>query len=117
MTINKMSMKEFSVVSVPANAEAIATAKSLDGNQKAELRVLANAYARKMLESETGVTEIEKNIESLETLVATLREVALKSKTQEESAEPITKRVVLKQAQVVVQQAEKVIKVIKKEDK
>ncbi len=117
MTINKMTMKEFSVVSVPANAEAIATAKSLDGNQKAELRVLANAYARKMLESETGVTEIEKNIESLETLVATLREVALKSKTQEESAEPITKRVVLKQAQVVVQQAEKVSKVIKKEDK
>ena len=115
MTINKMVMKEFSVVSVPANPEAIATAKSLDGEQKAELRSLANAYARKMLEKDNGETDITKNIDALETLVATLREVAVKSETQEVSAEPITKRVVLRQAQVVVQQAEKVIKVIKKE--
>lgn len=116
LTITKMTMKEFSVVSVPANPDAIATAKSLDGNQKAELRALANAYARKMLEKENGVTDIEKNIESLETLVATLREVAQSSKTQEASAEPITKRVVLRQAQVVVQQAENVIRIIKREE-
>lgn len=116
LTINKMTMKEFSVVSVPANPDALATAKSLDGNQKAELRALANGYARKMLEKENGASEIEKNIESLETLVATLREVASPSKTQEASAGPITKRVVLRQAQVVVQQAENVIRIIKKED-
>lgn len=116
LTITKMTMKEFSVVSVPANPDAIATAKSLDGNQKAELRALANAYARKMLETETGTSEIEKNIESLETLVATLREVASPSKTQEGSAGPITKRVVLRQAQVVVQQAENIIRIIKKEE-
>lgn len=116
LTITKMTMKEFSVVSVPANPDAIATAKSLNGNQKAELRALANAYARKMLEKENGVTDIEKNIESLETLVATLREVAQSSKTQKASAEPITKRVVLRQAQVVVQQAENVIRIIKREE-
>lgn len=116
LTINKMTMKEFSVVSVPANPDAIATAKSLDGDQKAELRALANNYARKMLEKENGASEIEKNIESLETLVATLREVAHPSKTQEASAGPITKRVVLRQAQVVVQQAENVIRIIKKEE-
>lgn len=112
ITINKMTMKEFSVVSVPANPEAIATAKSLDGTQKAELRALANSYARKMLEKADGVNEIEKNIDTLETLVATLREVAV-GKTQEASAETLTKRVVLKQAQVVVQQAETVIRSIK----
>lgn len=116
LTINKMTMKEFSVVSVPANPDAVATAKSLDGNQEAELRALANGYARKMLDKSDGITTIEKNIEQLETLVATLREVASPSKTQEDSAGPITKRVVLRQAQVVVQQAENVIRIIKKEE-
>lgn len=112
LTIAKLNMKEFSVVSVPANPEALATAKSLDGNQKAELRALGNAYARKLIDKVDGDTEIEKSIDTLETLVATLREVA-KSKTQEVSAETQIKRVVLRQAQVVVQQAEAVIRTIK----
>lgn len=117
ITINKMTMKEFSVVSIPSNPEALVTAtKSLDGNQQAELRALANAYARKMLEKTEGLNEVQKNIETLETLVATLREVAT-GKTQSASAEPITKRVVLKQAQVVVQQAESVIRSIKLKEK
>lgn len=116
LTISKMTMKEFSVVSVPANPDAIATAKSLDDSKKDELRVLARAYALKMLQDENGNDEINNSIKTLATLVATLREVADKSETQQASAEPITKRVVLRQAQVVVQQAEKVIKVIKKKE-
>lgn len=116
ITISKMIMKEFSVVSVPANSEAIATAKALDGDQKAELRALANGFARKMLEKSDGTSEIQKNIETLETLVATLREVAV-GETQKAEADQITRRVVLKQAQVVVQQAETVIRSIKLKEK
>lgn len=116
ITIDKMTMKEFSVVSVPANPEALVAAKSLDGNQRAELRALANAYARKMLSKEDGNTEIIQNIQTLETLVATLKEVA-HSEPQDVKAQVLTKRVVLKQAQVVVRQAENVIRSIKLKDK
>lgn len=113
MTISKMKMKEYSVVSVPANQEALVASKSLDGNQKAELRALANGYARKLLETQAGENEITKNIEVLETMVATLKEVAI-SKPEEEKADIITNsRIVLRQAQVVDKQIEKVIRKIK----
>lgn len=113
LTIAKLVMKEFSVVSVPANPEALATAKSLSGDQKAELRALGNAYARKMLEKDAGITEINKDIERLETLVTTLKEVAI-GKTQEDSVDEQTnRRVVLRQAQAVDQQVETVIRRIK----
>ena len=114
MTISKLNMKEFSVVSIPANPEALVANKSLDGNQTAELRALANAYARHILVKDGG-SEINKEIGVLETLVATLKEVAF-SETQDVTAgvnKIETKRVVLRQSQVVVQQAEKVIKTIK----
>jgi HK97 family phage prohead protease len=116
ITIDKMTMKEFSVVSVPANPEALVAAKSLNGKQRAELRALANAYARKMLSKEDGNTEIIQNIHTLETLVATLKEVA-HSEPQDVKAQVLIKRVVLKQAQVVVRQAENVIRSIKLKDK
>jgi len=113
MTISKMKMKEYSVVSVPANQEALVASKSLDGNQQAELRALANGYARKMLDKQSGENEITKNIEVLETLVATLKEVAL-GKPHEEKANEITStRVVLRSAQAVDHQIEEVIKKIK----
>lgn len=113
MTIDKLLMKEFSVVSIPANQEALVASKSLDGEQKAELRALANNYARKMLDQEDGVTEINKSIDSLEKLVSTLKEVA-KSEPQEESDKVNHVRVVLRQAQAVDHQIERVIKVVKK---
>lgn len=113
MTISKMKMKEYSVVSIPANQEALVASKSLDGNQKAELRALANGYARKLLDTQAGDNEITKNIEVLETLVATLKEVAL-GKTNEDMADKVTAtRVVLRQAQAVDHQIEAVIKKIK----
>lgn len=113
MTISRMKMKEYSVVSVPANQEALVASKSLDGNQQAELRALANGYARKLLDKQSGENEITKNIEVLETMVATLKEVAL-GKTQEEQADKVTAtKVVLRQAQAVDHQIEAVIKKIK----
>lgn len=113
MTIDKLLMKEFSVVSIPANQEALVASKSLDGEQKAELRALANNYARKMLDQEDGVTEINKSIDSLEKLVSTLKEVA-SSEPQEASDKVNHVRVVLRQAQAVDHQIERVIKVVKK---
>lgn len=113
ITIKGLLMKEFSVVSIPANQEALVASKSLDGNQKAELRALGNAYARKLLESEAGQTEVQKNIETLETLVATLKEVAV-SETHDDTAANNNVRVVLRQAQAVDHQIERVIKVVKK---
>jgi HK97 family phage prohead protease len=114
ITIKSLLMKEFSVVSIPANQEALVASKSLDGNQKAELRALGNAYARKLLESEAGQTEVQKNIETLETLVATLKEVAVASETHDDTAANNNVRVVLRQAQAVDHQIERVIKVVKK---
>ena len=112
MTISKLLMKEFSVVSVPANPEALATAKSLDGEQKAELRGMANMYARKMLEKDGGMTDINKQIDTLETFVATLKEVALSEPHDVEKAEE-HKTLTIKLAQTVDKQAEIVIKTIK----
>lgn len=118
LTIDKLNMKEFSVVSVPANPEALATAKSLSGEQIAELRGLANRYARKMLESEAGMNAVQKDIETLETLVTTLKEVAFSEPHEEKVDESLNRRVVLRQAQAVDQQVETVIRRIKlKEDK
>lgn len=114
LTIAKLLLKEFSVVSVPANQEALVANKSLDGNQKAELRALANSYARKMLATKDN-SELHKNIEVLETLVATLKEVAIGEPHEAKASDTINYQVVLRQAQVVDQQVETVIKVVKAE--
>jgi len=113
-TIEKMTMKEFSVVSMPANPEALVTAKSLDNEASAELRGLANAYARKCLEAKGGVSGIKKEIEVLEGLVATLKEVADVGETNGEQA--TTRRVVLRSTQAVDKQAEKIIINLKKQE-
>jgi HK97 family phage prohead protease len=109
-TINRLSMREFSVVPVPANQEALVANKSFSGDQKAELRGLANMYARKCLAK--GDDTVVKHIEVLETLVASLKEIAL-SEPQEDRAKNI--HVVLRQAQTVDHQVERIIKVVKKE--
>lgn len=108
MTISKMLMKEFSVVTVPANQEALVSSKGfepLQDDEKNELEALAKGYARKLV---TEPTKLDKDIEILESLVATLKEVA-SSETQEKQADNITKRVILRQVQAVDKHAEKII--------
>lgn len=110
-TINKLTMKEFSVVSIPANPNALVAAKSFDNSQVTELKALGNAYARKLLTQDSN--ELIESISVLETLVTTLKEVAI-SEPQEESVDSHNiRRVVLRSAQAVDNQAEKVIKTIK----
>jgi SpoU rRNA methylase family enzyme len=111
MTISQLLMKEFSVVSVPANQNALVSNKALNQEQITELHALANAYARKMLTK--GDNEINKNIEVLETLVATLKEVAQGEPHDVKADEVINRRVILRQAQVVDKQVETVIRQIK----
>ncbi len=113
LTIKKLTMKEFSFVSVPANENALVTAKAIDGNEKAELRSLANAYARKMLTKDAGTSGIVKDIERLETLVATLKEVAVGETHEDKADKNNNLRVVLRSAQAVDKQAEIVIKSVK----
>lgn len=110
LTITKMMMKEFSVVSIPANQEALVASKSFDGNQKAELRALANAYARKML---TDGNEIKNDIQVLKTLVATLEELSFAEPEEASADETTNRRVILRQAQAVDNQVETVIRQIK----
>lgn len=112
ITIKKLNMKEFSVVSIPANQEALVAAKSIDQAEKKELNSLAKMYARKLFTE--NETELHQQIKSLKGLVATLEELAL-SEPKEDPATHI--RVVLKQAQAVDHQAESVIKVVKKGQK
>lgn len=107
ITIDKLLMKEFSVVSVPANPKALVANKSLSDEQQSELKTLGNVYARKMLAKESPY-EIVKHIDVLESLVATLKEVA-KSEPDENRPKDITRKIILRQAQAVDKQAEKII--------
>jgi len=113
LTINKLTMKEWSFVSVPANDKALVMSKSMTGNVKAELRSLGNAYARKLLAKEDGDTLLREDIDRLETLVTTLKELSLGETDGERSDVLTTRRVVLRQAQAVDAQAERVIRHIK----
>lgn len=106
ITIQKLNMKEFSVVSVPANPEALATAKMSD--DEIEMNEMAQMYAQKLLSDKSVLT---KEVNKLETLVATLKELT-NGETHDESA--TNTRVVLKQIQAVDNQAEQIIKVVKK---
>ena len=109
LTISKMTMKEFSVVPIPANQEALVAAKSFDVEQEKELSLLAKSYAMRSLRSND---ELHNQIKVLDSLVATLKEVA-NGETQGETANK-NLHVVLRQAQAVDHQVEKIIKVVKK---
>lgn len=108
LTIKRMTMKEFSFVSVPANDKALVAAKKLSTDDTTELQSMAKMYARKMF---TKGDELNQSISALESLVASLKEVAIEP--QELSASNL--RVVLRSAQAVDHQTEKIIKVVKKE--
>lgn len=110
VTINKLKMKEFSFVSVPANGGAVVAAKSISGNEKAEFNSLAKAYARKMIIGDDD--QLKNDIRVLKKLTASLEEVANLGETPEDRANKI--HVVLRTAQAVDHQVEQVIKVVKK---
>lgn len=111
ITINKMQMMEFSVVSIPANQEALVANKSLDGDKRAELRSMANRYAIKILDRE-GNNGLLKQIDTLKDMVATLEELAI-SEPEDVQANQNSKVVLLRSAQAVDKHNEQIIKNIK----
>lgn len=114
ITISKLLMKEFSVVTIGANPDALAVNKTLSGKEMNELNILANAYARKMLSKEDGEKDLKESVETLTKLVTTLREITNGETQQAKVSDTITqRRVILSQAQAVDKQAESVIKLIK----
>lgn len=112
MTISKMTMKEFSVVPIPANQEALVTAKSMDNEQQSEFNGLAKAYARKLF-TDGNDSDLVANINVLKTLVAALEELVVQSTDEPKEDKAINRRVVLRSAQAVDTQAEKIIRSIK----
>lgn len=113
MTISKLTMKEFSVVTIPANQEALVASKGYEPvtkDEQSELEILAKGYVRKMVADKKEV-ELKKDIETLKNLVATLEGLGL-AETKEFKA---TKRVALRQAQTVDKQVEKIIVSLKKD--
>lgn len=119
ITISKLNMKEFSVVTIPANQEALVTAKGyepLTDDDNAELESLAKGYIRKLVADKRDV-EVTKNIEVLENLVATLKDMHEAEAQKGLATDVKAQKVVLKQAQVVVQQSEKIIIKLKKDIK
>jgi len=113
MTISELLMKEFSVVSVPANPNALVSNKSLDDNQMSELKALANAYARKLLTKDGGMTEIQESADVLFKLATTLKEITNGETDGEKVDVILNRRVILRQAQAVDKQVETVIRQIK----
>lgn len=111
MTISKLKMKEFSFVSIPANEHALVANKSFDSEKQSEINGLAKAYARKIFTEDNA--DIHKQIGLLETLVATLKEVATGETNESQADNKTITRVVLRSAQAVDKQAEVVIKHIK----
>jgi len=113
ITISKLLMKEFSVVSIPANQNALVSNKSLSDEQHTELKGLANAYARKMLTKDGGMTDIKQSADTLFKLATTLKEITDGEPDGDLENNKSIRRVVLRQAQAVDKQAETVIRQIK----
>lgn len=114
--IEQLDMREFSVVSIPANPEALVSSKSLDTKELSSLDKLASIYVRDKVLNEDK-NELRDEIKSLDKLVTTLKGLVEPDETREESVAKSKLRVVLRQTQAVDHQTEKVIKIIKLKSK
>jgi len=110
-TIERLNMKEFSVVSIPANPEALVSAKTLDTEEKSELTGLAKAYARQVVNK--GGNELLEMIENQKMLLTALQELAVVAEPQEVKQKVSHYRVMLSTAQGVDHSNEKIIRKIK----
>lgn len=121
-TIIQMEMVEFSVVPVPANAEAIITSRSLQevtGKDIEEIRTEFQELVQlNMVDKFKDMhdDDISKGIEFLEKLISTLKE-SHKANSSAGEAEPEVRHIkkvrVLTAAKAVNQESERVIRLIK----
>lgn len=122
--ILKMDMAEYSVVPVPANAQALITTRSIEQATGKSVDTVKAEYQdfvhRSLLDSVSvmGNDEIDQAIKTLENLLVTLKESAKASPSVEAKEVKRIKRVTIKQnAAAVAAQSERVIKLIKLKDK
>jgi HK97 family phage prohead protease len=122
-SILKMEMLEYSVVSIPANSEALITARSLEAATGKTLSTIEKEYHEfshgKMLDKikHMGDDEVEQSVKVLKTLVATLEE-SLSAPSSAGDAEPETVRRIkkvrlLEAAKAVNKESERTIRVVK----
>lgn len=118
MTIEEMEMLEFSVVPVPANQEALMTARSIKditGKDNVEIRAEFQEFSHKVfVDKLAGMPQddVKDAIKVLENLVARLKDTAQGDKSLE-GDKTLIKRFVLKDAKAVAEQSQRVIKTIK----
>lgn len=124
-TIKKMEMVEFSIVSVPANAQAIITSRSLEkatGKSMDTIKQEFQDFSRSVLldkVSDLGDDEVNQSIKTLKNLVDILEESAKTNSKQ--VSNKTTKRVMrytlADSAKSVATQAHRVIKIVKLKEK
>lgn len=116
-TILEMEMLEFSIVSIPANPEAIITARSFEavaGKSMDDVRKELEQFNKASLLDKMKRMpddEVKDAVNVLKNLTARLEESAEARSLSD--AKPHIKRIVLKDAQAVATQSQKVIKTIK----
>lgn len=115
-TIEEMEMLEFSIVSIPANPEALITGRSFEkavGKSITEVKKeYESAVQKYTLDKLKGMDndEVKDAIKVLKTLIARLEETAEQPTLADEKT--IT-RIVMKDAKAVAEQSQRVIKTIK----
>lgn len=118
-SIMRMEMVEFSVVAIPANPEAMITARSFEtmvGKSMTAVRKEAEQMSQKiMLDKLKEIPHHDLNdaIKVLDNLLARLKETAAQPSLPDAKPLNQTKRFVLKDAKAVAEQSQRVIKIIK----
>ncbi len=120
-TIEEMIMKEFSVVPIGANSDAQITSKGMEkaiGKTYEQVKTEYQDFAKKiMLDKMKGMPddEIKDAIKTLKILLARLEESAVGESLADDKPlkRSITHMFVLKDAKAVVEQSQKVIKIVK----
>jgi HK97 family phage prohead protease len=116
-TILEMEMLEFSIVSIPANPDAMITARSFEavaGKSMNDVRKEFEQFSRVSLLDKVKhmpEDEVKDAVKVLENLTARLKESAESGSLPD--AKPHIKRIVLRDAAAVATQSQKVIKTIK----
>lgn len=118
-TILELEMVEFSVVPVPANPSAIITSRSLEKLTGKSLETIKEEYedfSRKILldkVSDMGQDEVKDAIKVLKNLVVRLEESAETPSLADDKNIKRVKHFVLKDAQAVATQSQRIIKIVK----
>lgn len=117
-TIEQMEMVEFSVVPVPANPEALITARALEqatGKTEDEIKAEFQDFNRKILldkVADMGEDEVKDAIKVLKNLVARLEETAETPSPNDAKTKHI-RRFVMKDAKAVAEQSQVIIRIVK----